>query len=65
MKNTVLITKASKKSIGLYTIDDVRRVNSMQVKCYNTASGTWHIKQIGSKLYTAAELNRAWKSVRK
>ena len=51
---------------NLYTIEDVRSVNAMQVKQSKGAPSVWHCKaETASKTYTAMELNEAWKGVSK
>lgn len=50
----------------LYTIEDVRVVNAMQVRCCKSSSGVCHCKsESGIASYTAKELNEAWKGVLK
>ena len=50
-------------SVHLYTVEDVRSVNAMQVHYCRAAGGSWSVDH--SKPITAKELNSAWKKVKK
>ena len=64
---TIIVKHTSGKRIeGLYTIEDVRHVNAMRVKCCKSSYEAWHVKT--EKIlhyYSAKELNDAWKCVSK
>ncbi len=49
----------------LYTVDDVRRVNDMRVRCCKSSHGVEQSKCLFMKSYTVEELNHAWKVSKK
>ena len=49
----------------LYTIEDVRRVNELRVKCCKEAHSVVRSKTAIRVSYSAESLNSAWKKVNK
>ena len=59
------LTGSWDKMIGanLYTVEDVRSVNSKRVHCCRATGDSWEVDH--SNPYTAKDLNSAWKRVKK